>query len=358
VRGFEVVVDVPDEHDNFPWHGSVCRTAARSGLGRQPTAADSGSEQQRPNLGKVLMKKTQSANRSPRCARGSIEPRSSLDLGCVLAMALPLSALLAACFSQPVAAEPPLHTPRILEPVRSWAIQLQGLDARRSRPLSQRQVDLLVLEPMRSQRGEEGFPMRALVSELHASAGVVIPHKHCLAYLNVGQAEDYRAYWSASWRAPTATGPGEPSFLLALDPDGWEGNYPVAFWRPEWKRCLFGHAEAPLDQLLADGFDGIYCDWVLGFCDPNVVAAAAAEGVDPADEMLRLLHELRDYGRAGQLGLERDPADYVATLVQVFALLRKLLTDDGTLWLNVGDVFAASGKGGGGNAGDRTSWAT
>lgn len=67
---------------------------------------------------------------------------------------------------------------------------------------------------------------------------------------------------------------------------------------------------------------------------------------------------LRDYGRAGQLGLERDPADYVATLVQVFAVLRDLLTDDGTLWLNVGDVFAASGKGGGGNAGDRTSWAT
>jgi site-specific DNA-methyltransferase (cytosine-N4-specific) len=67
---------------------------------------------------------------------------------------------------------------------------------------------------------------------------------------------------------------------------------------------------------------------------------------------------LRDYGRAGQLGLERDPADYVATLVQVFALLRELLTDDGTLWLNVGDVFAASGKGGGGNAGDRASWAT
>lgn len=64
---------------------------------------------------------------------------------------------------------------------------------------------------------------------------------------------------------------------------------------------------------------------------------------------------LRDYGRPGQIGLERDPADYVATLVEVFGLVRELLTDDGTLWLNVGDVFAASGKGGGGIAGDRTS---
>jgi DNA modification methylase len=67
---------------------------------------------------------------------------------------------------------------------------------------------------------------------------------------------------------------------------------------------------------------------------------------------------LRDYGRDGQLGLERDPAEYVATMVAVFALVRELLTDDGTLWLNVGDVFAASGKGGGGNRGDRKSWDT
>jgi site-specific DNA-methyltransferase (cytosine-N4-specific) len=67
---------------------------------------------------------------------------------------------------------------------------------------------------------------------------------------------------------------------------------------------------------------------------------------------------VRDYGRAEQLGLERDPADYVQALVQVFALARNVLADDGSLWLNVGDVFAASGKGGGGNAGDRSSWAT
>lgn len=67
---------------------------------------------------------------------------------------------------------------------------------------------------------------------------------------------------------------------------------------------------------------------------------------------------LRDYGRPGQLGLERNPAEYVETLVQVFGLVRDILTPDGTLWLNVGDVFAASGKGGGGKLADRSSWAT
>jgi site-specific DNA-methyltransferase (cytosine-N4-specific) len=67
---------------------------------------------------------------------------------------------------------------------------------------------------------------------------------------------------------------------------------------------------------------------------------------------------VRDYGHHGQLGLERDPADYVQTLVDLFRSARDLLTDDGSLWLNVGDVYAASGKGGGGKLGDRSSWAT
>lgn len=50
---------------------------------------------------------------------------------------------------------------------------------------------------------------------------------------------------------------------------------------------------------------------------------------------------LRDYGMAGQLGLEPTPAEYVAAMVEVFALVRDVLADDGTLWLNIGDSYAA-----------------
>lgn len=67
---------------------------------------------------------------------------------------------------------------------------------------------------------------------------------------------------------------------------------------------------------------------------------------------------VRDYGAEGQLGLERDPADYASALVGVFAELRRVLAPTGCLWLNIGDVYAASGKGGGGRCGDRASWAT
>lgn len=47
----------------------------------------------------------------------------------------------------------------------------------------------------------------------------------------------------------------------------------------------------------------------------------------------------------GQLGLEPTPEEYVANLVAVFREVRRVLKDDGTLWLNLGDSYAGSGKG-------------
>ena len=53
---------------------------------------------------------------------------------------------------------------------------------------------------------------------------------------------------------------------------------------------------------------------------------------------------LRDYGNDGQYGTEATPAEYVETMRALFAELRRALTDDGTLWLNLGDSYY-SGKG-------------
>ena len=51
---------------------------------------------------------------------------------------------------------------------------------------------------------------------------------------------------------------------------------------------------------------------------------------------------LRDYGSEGQLGLEPTPEQYVENLVSVFREVRRVLRDDGTLWLNLGDSYAGS----------------
>ena len=51
---------------------------------------------------------------------------------------------------------------------------------------------------------------------------------------------------------------------------------------------------------------------------------------------------LRDYGHDGQIGLEASPDAFVAKLVEVFREVRRVLRDDGTVWLNLGDSYAAS----------------
>lgn len=54
---------------------------------------------------------------------------------------------------------------------------------------------------------------------------------------------------------------------------------------------------------------------------------------------------LRDYGEEGQYGLEASPAEYVETMRAVFAEVRRVLADDGTLWLNLGDSYSSAAGG-------------
>ncbi|HPO14200.1 MAG TPA: right-handed parallel beta-helix repeat-containing protein, partial [Candidatus Hydrogenedentes bacterium] len=74
-----------------------------------------------------------------------------------------------------------------------------------------------------------------------------------LAYMSIGEAEDYRYYWQSSWH------PGTPGWLEEENPD-WEGNYKVRYWDPGWQAIIFGSANAYLDRILAAGFDGVYLD--------------------------------------------------------------------------------------------------
>ena len=56
-------------------------------------------------------------------------------------------------------------------------------------------------------------------------------------------------------------------------------------------------------------------------------------------------YSLRNYQVDGQYGLEATIEEYLTKLVEVFRELRRVLRDDGTLWLNMGDVYAGGGRG-------------
>ena len=80
-----------------------------------------------------------------------------------------------------------------------------------------------------------------------------------LSYLSIGEAESYRPYWHASWD-PGHTGDinssNTPSWLLRHNPE-WHGNYLVKYWNPHWQSLLMGFRAAPLDKIIAQGFDGV-----------------------------------------------------------------------------------------------------
>jgi DNA modification methylase len=54
---------------------------------------------------------------------------------------------------------------------------------------------------------------------------------------------------------------------------------------------------------------------------------------------------LRDYGVEGQIGLEKTPEEFITKMVEVFREVRRVLRDDGTVWLNLGDAYTADGRG-------------
>jgi len=206
--------------------------------------------------------------------------------------------------------------PLPLNEIRFWGYQIQGLDSDGAvDALAESRYDLLVLEPTRTDDGSLDFDTAGMVSRLKATgAHDGVQAKLIIAYVDIGEAEDWRWYWDWSKESQeTQMSPEEelpadwPDYIIARDPDGWVGNYPVAYWDSRWKDIIiYGRNQATtadrdytsaLDELLDDGFDGIYLDWVEGFENETVIAAAQAEGLDPAEEMVAFIAEIRDYAR-------------------------------------------------------------
>nr|WP_292990541.1 DNA methyltransferase [Mycobacterium sp.] len=76
--------------------------------------------------------------------------------------------------------------------------------------------------------------------------------------------------------------------------------------------------------------------------DALAVAGELAAGAADCIVTSPPYYGLRDYGTEGQYGLESSPAEYVERLRELFGDLHRVLADDGTLWLNLGDSYAGS----------------
>ncbi|MBF0106058.1 MAG: endo alpha-1,4 polygalactosaminidase [Deltaproteobacteria bacterium] len=74
-----------------------------------------------------------------------------------------------------------------------------------------------------------------------------------IAYMSIGEAENYRSYWQSDWEV------GSPSWI-SDENEEWEGNYKVEYWNSEWQAVIYGNDNSYLKQILNAGFDGVYLD--------------------------------------------------------------------------------------------------
>jgi cysteinyl-tRNA synthetase len=81
-----------------------------------------------------------------------------------------------------------------------------------------------------------------------------------VAYLSIGEAEDYRSYWQFEWVSNGKRTAAAPAWLGIENPD-WKGNYQVKYWNADWQKLML----PMIDDVMVHGFDGVYLDIVDGF---------------------------------------------------------------------------------------------
>lgn len=134
--------------------------------------------------------------------------------------------------------------------IRRWGCQYQNI---RLDSVAASNLDLVVLDPI-----VDGQPLR-IEAEAPLRRKSDGARRLVLAYLCVGEAESYRAYWQAAWREtpPAWLGPENPR---------WPGSFAVKYWHPDWETLLLGPGGA-LDRIVEAGFDGVFLDRVDAYGD-------------------------------------------------------------------------------------------
>ena len=134
-----------------------------------------------------------------------------------------------------------------LAKVRSWTYQLQRLDDAR---LTAEPSDLVVIDySFDGSEPRELWPVQVERFKTNPDGS----RRIVLAYLSIGEAEDYRFYWPAEWDVQ------RPDWF-SPETCGWPGNHVVQYWRRDWKELIYDGPASYLVRIERAGFDGVYLD--------------------------------------------------------------------------------------------------
>jgi cysteinyl-tRNA synthetase len=137
--------------------------------------------------------------------------------------------------------------------VGSWAYQLQDINI--TEISNNSTFELVVIDYSNDGSDENKFTKND-IQQIKNSGKIAI------AYISIGEAETYRNYWKEEWDADNNGVPDNsaPSWLGNENPD-WKGNYEVRYWDERWQSIIYNY----IDTIIAQDFDGIYCDIVDGY---------------------------------------------------------------------------------------------
>ena len=173
----------------------------------------------------------------------------------------------------------------------SWLYLLQEIDLN---AVGETKFDLVVIDYSRDGDDETRFTSDE-ISDLKDSPG---GSKIVLAYMSIGEAEDYRWYWQNSWDRNRDGNPdsGAPSWLGPSNPD-WIGNYKVRYWDEAWQSLIYGSDESYLDKIISSGFDGVYLDIIDAYEYWGPEGESGMERTSALEEMVDFVLTLAEYAR-------------------------------------------------------------
>ncbi|MFY0611372.1 MAG: endo alpha-1,4 polygalactosaminidase [Hyphomicrobiaceae bacterium] len=138
--------------------------------------------------------------------------------------------------------------------LKSWGYQLQRLDVQQAARMPH---DLLVVDYSKDGT-EAGALTWSEVSQLKQKPDG--SRRVVLAYMSIGEAENYRYYWKPSWKK-------KPPQWLGRENKQWPGNFLAKYWMPQWQRIILGEEAGYLSRIIGGGFDGVYLDRIDAYSD-------------------------------------------------------------------------------------------
>lgn len=265
----------------------------------------------------------------------------------------------------PPTAQPGLRDPGLMPGVRkplagikSWGYQLQNSDAD---AIASSPYDLIVIDHSRSGDDDNLFAPDELKRMQRKPDG---SRRFVIAYLSIGEAENYRSYWDVDWVEPIQVMETEAGSVKSVEPNGreperanqpnqpnlarngagktgpaassqspmatrtlrfprlsapvwlgrenenWVGNFLVRYWEKGWQDIIFGSPQSYLDRIIAAGFDGVFLDRVDAF------SGVTDERVEGKADMVRFVTALAKYARSQKPGFVIVPQNAEELLLE------------------------------------------